>query len=122
MYIGLTIGGNRPVLNTDQVLPEVARSFNVSVESMQIMLFHLEDFLLMLHDWGVVQRVYNGCLPFHGPGFILFFKRWTRFGQANAAVMPDFVEGASWSSGPCVGVSHRAANAWKFLLGAIPAS
>lgn len=89
----VTIGGNHPTLEAGHVLQEVARGFEIDVESMQIMPFKPEDFLLLLPDWSVAERVYNGGLPFHGPGFILIFKRWSTFAHADAALPPVYVEG-----------------------------
>lgn len=46
----VNIGGNRPTLDAAQVLREVAHHLEVHVESMQIMPFKPEDFLLLLPD------------------------------------------------------------------------
>lgn len=90
----VTIGGNHPpAVEAGQVLQEVARSFDVDIDSMQIMAFKPEDFLLLLPDWGIAERVYNGGLPLQGPGFTLLFKQWSRFAHADAVVLPDYVEG-----------------------------
>jgi hypothetical protein len=58
---------------------------------MVISLAALEDFLLSLPDSAIADRVFNGGSSLHGPGFLLFFKRWTRLAHAEAAVLLTFV-------------------------------
>lgn len=89
----VTIGGNRPSLVADRVLREVARSYNLAEGTIQVTPFAPEDFLLLLPDREVAERVYNGGRPFHDPGFTLLFKRWSRLAQADTAALPTFVEG-----------------------------
>jgi hypothetical protein len=47
----------------------------------------LEDFLILLLNWVTVDRVLSGSSPLLGPGFTLFFKRWTRLTNAAAALL-----------------------------------
>lgn len=69
------IGGTRPPVTANQVIEEVARSFNVEVSAMAAMMTAPEDFLLLLPDCGAADRVYNGGLPLHCPGYSLRFRR-----------------------------------------------
>jgi hypothetical protein len=88
----VTVGGNRPTVSKFQVLEEVSRAFNIAVNSMVVMVAAPEDFLLMLPDTTVADRVFNRGLSLYGPEFSLHFKWWTRLALAAGAVLPSFVD------------------------------
>jgi hypothetical protein len=69
------MGGSRPPVAPQHVLEVVARSFNVEPSLMAIMVVAPEDFLLVLFDQAMTDRVLNGSSPLHGSGFPLFFRR-----------------------------------------------
>jgi hypothetical protein len=67
--------GTRPVVLVDEVVAEVAHSFHLKEGSLQIHCSMLKEFLLLLPDAAVVERVYAEGRAFHGPRFSLQFKR-----------------------------------------------
>jgi hypothetical protein len=69
----------------------MARGFNIDEISMAISWTALKDFLLRLLSLAVAERVFNGGMPFQGPGFTLFFKWWTRLVGAEAAALRVFI-------------------------------
>jgi hypothetical protein len=70
----------------------VARGFDIDEKSMAISWTAPEDFLLGLPSLAVVDQVFNSETPFQGPGFTMFFKRWTRLVGAEAAALPVSVK------------------------------
>jgi hypothetical protein len=75
-----------------QVIDVIARCYDITAQSMSIMKVAPEDFLLLWPDVKTADRVLNKGLPLPGPGFTLFFKRWTRLALASGAVLPSSVE------------------------------
>jgi hypothetical protein len=80
------------VVAPQQVVEAVARGFSIDENSMAISRTASEDFLLRLPSLATADRVFNDGAPFQGPGFTLFFKRWTRLVGAEAAALPVSVE------------------------------
>jgi hypothetical protein len=88
----MTIGGNHPPIVPLQVVEVVATSFNIDASSMAIMAAAPEDFLLVLSDTRAMDWVFNHWMRLHGMSFSLFFKRWTRLNNADAAALPIAVD------------------------------
>jgi hypothetical protein len=80
-------GGAHPTVQPQRVVELVARTFNMDQAAMTIATSAPEDFLLFLPSGASVNRVFNRGEPLHGPAFSLFFKRWTRLVQAEAAAL-----------------------------------
>jgi hypothetical protein len=87
----ITVGGSRHLLLEQQVLVEVERLFGIVSSSTVIVKAAPKDFILVLPDRGATDRVFNGGRPLAGPGFSLFFKRWTRLVLASASALPTSV-------------------------------
>jgi hypothetical protein len=76
----------------DEVAEGAARGFDL--EGGSILVHHTmpEDFILMLLDEAVVERVYRGSRPFHCPRFSFQFKKWSRFVHASTATLSSIVD------------------------------
>jgi hypothetical protein len=74
------------------MIDAVARSFNIDPASLGVTVAAPKDFLLFLLDSATADMVFNGGAPLHGPGFSLFFKRWTRLANAEAVTLPVSID------------------------------
>jgi hypothetical protein len=88
----VTVGGNRPAVTEHQVIEEVARSFRTDASVMSILMSVLEDFILVLPDIRVADRVLNNDPPLLRPSFSLLFKCWTRRALAARAAFLTAVD------------------------------
>jgi hypothetical protein len=77
----------RPVVLANEVVMEVAHSFQLEKGSLKIHHTMPEDFLLLLSE-----RVYASGRPFHGPRFSLQFKRLTYFVHADGTSLSSLVD------------------------------
>jgi hypothetical protein len=84
--------GTRPVVLVDEVIAEVARSFQLWEDLLNIHHTMPEDFLLMLSDEAMAVRLYDDGRPFHGPRFSLQFKKWLHFAHAEGFSLSSLVD------------------------------
>jgi hypothetical protein len=78
----VNVGGARPLITVEQVWQAIASSFNIGLNSLEVVVAEPEDFTIFLHDSVTSDRVFNGGAPFHVSGFSLFFRRCTRVAHA----------------------------------------
>jgi hypothetical protein len=88
----VSVIGTRPVVLANEVVAEVARSFQLDGSLLKIHHSMPEDFLLLLPDEETAERVFDGGKPLHGPWFSLQFKKWTRFVHATGISLPSLVD------------------------------
>jgi hypothetical protein len=88
----VSVIGTRPTVRGEDVLEELARSFDINPDDMSIQHAMPEDFLLFLPNEHTTTQILNEGRPFRGPGFSLSFKRWSRFSHASSTSMTALVD------------------------------
>jgi hypothetical protein len=81
------VGGARRSATLNQVREALSRDYQLEADAVQVRRFHAEGFLLVFHDWAVVDRVLHAEPP-EGAVLHLIFRRWHR--QLGALFSPMF--------------------------------
>jgi hypothetical protein len=88
----VSVISTRSVILANEVVTEVARSFQLDGSLLKIHHSMSEDFLLLLPDEETTEWVFDGGKPLHGPWFSLQFKKWTRFVHVTEISLPSLVD------------------------------
>jgi hypothetical protein len=83
---------------------ELARRYEIPVESLEFHCLCPGDYLLVLPDEAMASRVYNGGRPLQIPPFTVVCRRWSRFKGASGVALPHLLD---------VELSGIPAHAWE---------
>jgi len=90
--LSVAIVGDLVSLSVDVLVDDLARRYELPVESLEFHQLSRDDGLLVLPDEPTAIRVYNEGRPLLLSPFTLYFRRWSRFKNASAVVLPSLVD------------------------------
>jgi hypothetical protein len=102
--LSVSIVGDLATLSVDVLVAELARCYELPVESLECHRLNPDNCLLVFPDEDMATRVYNEGCPMQLPPFTLCFRRWSRMKNATAVVLPSLIN---------IKLSSIPAHAWE---------
>jgi hypothetical protein len=90
--LSVTIVGDSAAPPVDVLMAELARRYELPVESLQVHQLSPGDYLLILSDEVAAVQVYNGGRHLQLPPFTVVCRRWSRFKGASGAALTHLVD------------------------------
>jgi hypothetical protein len=88
----VSVVGDSTMPSVDTIMAELARRYELLVESLQVHHQSLGDYLLVLFDEAAVVWVYNVGRSLQLPPFTVVGQRWSRFMGASETAPPHLVD------------------------------
>jgi hypothetical protein len=104
----VSVVGDSAVPVVDVLMAELARHYELPVESLQVHHLSPGDYLLVLFDEAAVVRVYNVGWSLQLPPFTVVCRQWSRFKGAYEVSLPHLVD---------VDLGGIPVHAWEFETG-----
>jgi hypothetical protein len=105
--LSVPIIGDSVVTSVDARSVELARLYEIPVESLEFHCLCPGDYLLVLPDEATASRVYNGGRPLQIPPFNVVCWRWSHFKVASGVALPHLLD---------VELSGIPAHAWELEI------
>jgi hypothetical protein len=90
--LSVAIVGDLATLSVDALVAELARRYELPVETLEFHRLRQDEGVLVLQDEVAALQVYNNGRPLQLLSYTLYFRRWSRFKNATAEALPSLID------------------------------